>query len=216
MSTVEDIDGEASVDRWAEIEQTTGLKGFRAALGDSDMDPVFALERVNSSLDFMGHGASKWSSQRDKMREMLVRISNGGEDCRVRMLVLDPFDNECSAAAARQTPQDPQHHKRKLITSLLRMEELIEHNNFFVRLYDHPPKFRITIIDGEEVIIGHYRNYLHQVDSGDSAASPLLIFGRGPEWSFANPFRLLFDHEWNKSISVDWDQVRAWDAVNLR
>jgi hypothetical protein len=197
-------------DKWTGIEESTGLLGFRKKLSGSDMEPKDLLDRVEQSLDFMGHGASKWSHEPDKMREMLLRISNLGKACRVRMLVLDPFDAQCQEAAARQTPGDPLHHKRKIIASLLRMEQLCTHDNFELRLYDHPPKLRITIIDHALAIVGHYRNYLIDSDRADSAESPLLAFSGRPSWSFISPFQLLFDHEWDKGIEVSWDDIHQW------
>ncbi len=196
--------------KWDGIEVSTGLLGFRDKLSGSDMEPKALLHRIEQSLDFMGHGASKWSHEPEKMREMLLRISNLGSACRVRMLVLDPFDAKCQEAAALHSPTEPLHDKRKIVKSLLRLEELCSHDNFELRLYGHPPKLRITIIDHALAIIGHYRNYLIDADRADSAESPLLAFSGRPNWSFISPFQLLFDHEWEKGIEVSWEDVHQW------
>jgi hypothetical protein len=192
-----------ALEHWQELE-VTGLKGVRKALSGSEMHPKEALETIETSLDFMGHGASKWSDQTDKMHKMLLRVrDNGGA---VRMLVLDPRCNDCVESSRTRFPDDPAFLPRKITKSLLKLERLAKvHPNLTIRLYTHQPIFRITIIDRREVVVGHYRSY----QSG-SEASPLLLIGARAEWSFFTPFQMLFRFEWDAADDVEWQELHTY------
>jgi hypothetical protein len=192
-----------ALEHWQELE-VTGLKGVRKALSRSEMHPKGALETIETSLDFMGHGASKWSDQTDKMHKMLLRVrDNGGA---VRMLVLDPRCKDCVESSRTRFPDDPAALPRKITMSLLKLERLAKaHSNLTIRLYTHQPIFRITIIDRREVVVGHYRSY----QSG-SEASPLLLIGARAEWSFFTPFQMLFRFEWDAAYDVKWRELHDY------
>jgi hypothetical protein len=65
--------------------------------------------------------------------------------------------------------------------------------------------FRITIIDRQDAIVGHYRKY----QSG-SESSPLLLIGAAPTWSFFTPFQMLFRAEWDAAEAVDWQKLHEF------
>ncbi len=194
---------------WEGITKSTGLREFRDALEGSVFDPRNALGAINHTLDFMGHGASKWSREKPQMRAMLLRLTNNGAGCGVRLLVLDPLGDACRLASRQQSPTDLDHHQRKILRSLLRLESLLEDfpKNLQIKLYDHQPNFRITIIDRTHAVIGHYRSRAVDLGGEDSAASPLLVFDSTAEWSFLTPFQLLFDREWENSVDVLWAEI---------
>ena len=189
-------------EKWRGIEEATGLEGFRTELGGSDMHPREAIEAVQRNLDFMGHGASKWSAQVDQMAAMLLRLSDTPTG-RVRMLVLNPVSDICQSKSRVRYPHDPGKLPRKILTSLQRLEALAKiHDNLHIKLYDHEPIFRLTIIDHDLVIVGHYRNYLR-----GSEATPLLVINARFDWTFYLPFNRLFEAEWEAAADVDWEMV---------
>jgi hypothetical protein len=187
------------------IDVVTGLRGFRDTLNGSEFHPSLALASINHSLDFMGHGASKWTCEERQFAEMLIRLEDAGSHGKVRLLLLNPASDACLDTSAKLFPEDPLHWPRKIVQSLFVARGVMEHhNNLEITIYDHKPVFRLTIIDGRLAIVGHYRNY-HQ----DSDASPLLIFEEGPEWSFSRPFQQLFDTEWKAGRPPDWDAIES-------
>lgn len=187
--------------KWGDLTQCTGLETFREALKDSDLHPHEALETVKRSLDFMGNGASKWSTQTQRMHDMLLRVTDSGGQ--VRMLILDPSSVVCRDASKLQFAGDPNAMQRKIVDSLLRLQSLhAEYEALTIRIYDHAPNFRIAVIDSERAVVGHYRHYRH-----DSADTPLLVFREGPPWTFLGPFQHLFEQEWNRAYDVDWNAV---------
>jgi hypothetical protein len=196
-------------DQWQGITGSTGLSEYRRELKGSDFDPRNVLGTITQSLDFMGHGASKWSRESSKMRGMLLQLMNKGAGCGVRLLVLNPLSDVCRIASRQQAPNDHDHHQRKILRSLLRLESLLEDfpDRIAVKLYEHPPNFRITIIDHTQAIIGHYRSREVDIGGEDSAESPLLVFDSAAEWSFLSPFQLLFDREWDASKDVPWAKI---------
>lgn len=189
---------------WESVQARTGLAGYDADLVDSKFHPSEVLTKVHQGLDFLGHGASKWTTQRDKFADMLLHLDDEGERCGVRMLVLDPASPICRDTSEMLFPDDPQKWPRKILRSLqvLGKLEARYENNLEVKVYKHKPVFRLTIIDGSTAIVGHYRNY-HR----DSNDTPLLVFRKGPEWSFFTPFQALYDAEWNAARPVNWQAV---------
>jgi hypothetical protein len=185
------------------VEDRIGLIGYAYELTDSEFHPSKALLGVHRSLDFLGHGASKWTDERDKFVNMLVHLDDQGEKCGVRVLVLDPKSPMCLQTSAQLFPDDPHKWPRKILHSLQVLGALEDtYDKLKVKVYKHKPVFRLTIIDGATAIIGHYRNYRR-----DSDHSPLLVFSSDADWSFFTPFQLLYDAEWNAALTVDWEAV---------
>jgi hypothetical protein len=190
------VDDGTALEKWTAVTACTGLESFRPALGKSDLRPEEALNTLKKSLDFMGNGASKWSDQAPEMRKMLYRLEGVGEGGKARMLVLNPLGR-----FLRNNPAE----RQKILKSLMVLDRLRQdHSNLAVKVYDHRPTFRITLMDGDRAIVGHYRNYQE-----DSVKSPLLIFFLDESWSFFSPFKLLFDHEWKNGKAPDWDKLRS-------
>jgi hypothetical protein len=185
------------------VEDRIGLVGYAYELTDSEFHPSRALLDVHQSLDFLGHGASKWTDEKDKFVDMLIHLDDQGEKCGVRVLVLNPKSPMCLETSALLFPDDPYKWPRKILHSLQVLGALEDkYGKLEVKVYEHKPVFRLTIIDGATAIIGHYRNYRR-----DSNHSPLLVFSSDADWSFFTPFQLLYDAEWNAALHVDWEAV---------
>jgi hypothetical protein len=198
---------------WEGVHERTGLAGYSYELTDSEFHPSKVLPNIHQGLDFLGHGASKWTTERDRFVDMLVHLDDEGERCGVRLLLLDPSSEPCLENSARLFPEDPQKWPKKILRSLQSLGDLEEdHHNLEVKVYKYKPIFRLTIVNGVTAVIGHYRNY-HR----DSDASPLLVIHKGPGWSFFGPFQQLFEKEWHAAYPVDWEGVaRQADELGVK
>lgn len=192
--------------KWKGIEASTGLVKYVKKLEGSGYYPSECLVRIDAYLDFMGHGASKWTHERNLMDQMLQRtFSNGGQ---VRFLLLDPSSDAClDASRAYHNSRDD--YARKILESLLVLRSLrMRYRHLQVRLYAHRPQFRLTFDDRDSVSVGHYMGYRR-----GSANSPLLHFTKHAEWSCFTAFMTYFEDEWEHAKEVDWasldEQLRA-------
>jgi hypothetical protein len=186
----------SSQSKWEGIEQTTGLERYIKRLEGSGHHPRELLDKIDLKLDFMGHGASKWTANREKLEKMLKRIAfNAG---RARFLVINPL----------QTGLEPERAK-KIALSLRTLWELKRaYANLDVKLYNHIPQLRMTFYDDNLVVVGHYQGLERQ----DSSNTPLLVFLRKCDWSFYKAFLSHFDEEWSRAvelIDIDFAQIEA-------
>jgi len=191
--------------RWEQLEAYTGLADYWHQLEDSDQHPRDKLNEIRASLDFMGHGGSKWTKERDQFSSMLGRIGNNRG--KARMLLLNP---QCKIARKKSEIRFGHPHElpRKVATSLLTIGSLQRtYDNLQVKLYSHMPHFRLTIVDRRMAIVGHYRSY-----DRDSEGTPLLAWENAADWSFFTSFVAYFDHEWDAADDVDWDTIEKLAA----
>lgn len=188
--------------KWKGLQKATGLIEYWEQLDSSEEHPRSKLAEIHGSLDFMGHGASKWTEQSDEMADMLKRVSDAKKN--VRMLLLDPGSDICSQMSKNRC-EDADALPRKIVHSLLRLRKLKQNYPILhVRLYEHKPHLRLTFVEGRTVIVGHYQEYKY-----DSKDSPLMVWERGVKfpWSFYTPFIGYFDEEWNAVEPISWSYV---------
>lgn len=183
--------------RWHRLRRTAGLEGFRATLRESDCMPQELLKLVQLSLDFLGHGGSKWTSEEVLLSEVMERIRINFR-C-ARFLLLHPNYSEC-------TPEK----RDRILRSLLRLRVLVEKTNtdyecVQVRLYNHRPLFRLTLVDQHLAVVGHYRVYTS--DSGDT---PVLLFANGATYGFYSAYQAYFEHEWQHGVPLNEE---AWPTI---
>jgi hypothetical protein len=191
---------EAKLAHWDGIE-ITGLCEFEAELDRSDDHPREQLDTITFSLDFMGHGGSKWTGQEAKMRQMLSEVGNARQ--KARMLLLNPASTVCISAS-----QSREGSNTTLPTQILRSLRVLDrlkgdfpHLEF--RLYEHTPFFRLTFVDERAVIVGHYKQYRE-----NSAKSPLMVWEREQSnWSFYQAFSKYFENEWDSVKPLAPDEL---------
>jgi len=192
--------------RWEQLEAYTGLSDYWHQLDDSDQHPRDKLSEIRASLDFMGHGGSKWTSERDQFSSMLGRIGNNRG--KARMLLLNPA-SEIARKKSTIRSGHPRELPQKIAMSLMSISALQKtYDNLQVRLYSHMPHFRLTIVDRRMAIVGHYRSY-----DRDSGGTPLLAWENAADWSFFTSFVAYFDHEWDAADEVDWETVETLAAA---
>jgi hypothetical protein len=188
------------MNKWDGIEPTTGLERYIKKLDGSGHHPRELLEKIDKQLDFMGHGASKWTANREKLERMLKKIKyNKGN---ARFLVINPL----------QTGLELERAKR-IARSLRTLGELKKkHDNLEVRVYGHIPQLRLTFYpdrDDDVVVVGHYQG----MDREDSSNTPLLVFRRRCEWSFYKAFLSHFDSEWERGKGLAELDASAIDRL---
>ncbi len=178
------------------INNVTGYVTFYTKLEDSEYYPDKCLPRINRYLDFMGNGASKWTWKisPENLKNALDRIEeNGGE---ARFLTLNPLSEKVSN----------EDSKRQIIESLrcLRRNQRQRNNEdtLKIKVYDHSPQFRLTFIDKQVLVIGHY-------GGGDSNNSPLLEFrGDKNSWNFYNAFSDYYQRQWDDyAKEPNWEEI---------
>lgn len=184
-------------ERWS-IWRSTGLRSYTKALSTSKYHPAILMPRIYSGVDFLGHGASKWTDSIKLFDQMLMRIRRQGRDRRARFLLLDP-----------RKADSRQEECNKRLKSLLRMHALSEtHPGVLeIRTYNQNPQFRLVFINSESLVIGHYKAY-----TADSSDSPQIEFDSTVDWSFHTPFREYFDELWANSrilTEEDWREFKT-------
>lgn len=183
------------VQKWV-MRHSSGLRSYSGRLSTSKFHPNTLMPKISSSLDFLGHGGSKWTSNSAAFDNMLVRIRKHGREQRARFLLLDP----------REDASWPEESNKR-IKSVLRLQSFLAKfpTTLELRLYKHDPQFRLVFVNSEYVVVGHYNAY-----KGNSSDSPQLEFDSAKEWSFHSPFKEYFDELWLESSEVgeaDWAQL---------
>ena len=183
------------IQKWV-MRHSTGLRSYSGRLSTSKFHPNTLMPKISSSLDFLGHGGSKWTSNATAFDDMLGRIRKHGRGQRARLLLLDPREDASWPAESN-----------KRIRSILRLRVFLEKfpTTLEVRLYKHDPQFRLVFVNSEYLVVGHYNAY-----TANSSDSPQLEFDSAQEWSFHSPFKEYFDELWIESSAVaeaDWVQL---------
>lgn len=187
----------ANKNKWEDIERITGLERYIKKLDGSGHHPRELLDKIERKLDFMGHGASKWTANRNKLARMLETIAyNEGK---ARFLVINPL----------QTGLEPGGAKRIALSLRTLWELKKDHTNLEVRVYEHIPQLRLTFYDDDLVVVGHYQGR----DRQDSSNTPLLVFKRQCEWSFYKAFLSHFEAEWNRATDLARLDISAIDQL---
>lgn len=169
---------------WRGVEKTTGLQGYVKKLKGSKHHPEALLNSIRLRLDFMGHGASKWTANENELSKMLSRIEFN--DGAARFLIINPLHTGLNKPRAV-----------KVAKSLRTLSELQrKHKNLHVRVYQHIPQIRLTFYDHALLAVGHYQG----LERKDSDETPLLVFVSDCDWSFYKAFLSHFEEEWNRAI----------------
>lgn len=184
------------------MEHIIGLEDFVEFLRDSKYHPKNILSSVMTNFFFLGHGASKWTSEKKLLDSAIERVLvNGGK---VRIMMFDP----------RKAPHDFQ--QKIILKSIFILKKLMKKYNLRnadfmkVKVYTDYPSFRLAFINRKTVLVGHYRTY-----TSNSNESPILIFKSDKEWSFYSAFQTLFDDKWERGIDIDEINTELLELNNL-
>src|ERR1035441_2312060 len=130
-----------------------GLVGADAQIR-SGIDFAKALHLVSNSMDFLGVGAAKLTSE-PAFEEAISRCQRPGKP--VRFLLCRP-DDEALAGIAQSADHDPHSYQRKVRTSLNVIAKLKKSRawNIEVRFYPEFPIFRLMFIDDSLCLASHY------------------------------------------------------------
>jgi hypothetical protein len=174
--------------KWDGIEQITGLDRYIRKLEGSGHHPRELLTTIERKLDFMGHGARKWTANKNKLADMLTTIAYNNDEGKARFLVINPLleTDRLSIKTAAES-----------LWTLWKLQN--EHKNLEVRIYEHIPQLRLTFYDDKFLVVGHYRGK----EQKRSDYTPLLVFLPKCEWSFYKGFLSHFEAEWNKAKPID-------------
>jgi len=143
---------------WSELHQfwRIGLVGADAQIV-TGIGFEQALTLVSSSMDFLGIGAAKMTSERAAFESAIARCQR--PDRPVRFLLCRP-DDERLAEMARSAgaDQDQRSYQRRVRLSLTELAELRNNRawNIEVRFYHDFPIFRLMFIDDAVCLASHY------------------------------------------------------------
>jgi hypothetical protein len=179
-----------------------GLVGADAQIR-SGIDFARALRLVSNSMDFLGVGAAKLTSEA-AFEETISRCQRPGKP--VRFLLCRP-SNEALTGIAQSADHDPQSYQRKVKTSLNMIAKLRNSRawNIEVRFYHEFPIFRLMFIDDSICLASHY-----VLGKGAGAELPQLhivrLRGSRDIDSLYYAFSLYFERL--------WEQAETWDFAS--
>jgi hypothetical protein len=166
-----------------------------------DRDYARALRLCNNSLDFLGIGASKLTSQQLEFEKAIARCHRSNRA--IKFLLSDPDSVELQDAA-RQAGTGLSDYQQKVRTSLRALAVLKKDRarNIEVRFYSRVPHFRLMFVDDYLCLASHY-----VLGEGDGSQLPQLNVMRLESARDVDtlyyPLRKYFDDLWN--VSEAWD-----------
>lgn len=190
--------------KWRDIEKVTGLVKYVPKLEGSGYHPHEMRANVKSSLDFMGNGASKWTTNSEKLENMLKELKY--RKSKARFLITNPL----SIVYGDGQNEVIKEYKKKVAKSIRTFCELQKTypDELEVKVYEHIPQFRLTFYK-DSVAVGHYRG----PEKKDSRDTPLLIFQLECDWSFYKALEFHFDVEWASATGIGDLDKAAIDAL---
>lgn len=174
----------------------------------SGLNYRIALGMCRKSLDFLGVGASKLTSEVDAFRSALVRCHS--EHRAIRFLLCDPQHPDLETFAARAGDRAGTYRQRILssldVIAALRTEKAV---NVEVRFYGEQtmPLFRLMFIDDALCLASHYR-----FGAGDGSDLPQLHVRRAgvrevEAASIYFAFSAYFQELWRHSRPWDFQRI---------
>jgi hypothetical protein len=163
------------------------------------------LDMCTNSLDFLGIGAHKLTSERDAFLAAVKRCNRPARA--VRFLLCNP-DHPQLQQAERQAGAPARAYQERVTQSL----RVLAHArtelamNVEVRFYHEVPLFRLMLIDDALCIASHY-----VLGEGDGSQLPQLyvrrsLLGRRDNGFLYYPLKLYFDQLWSESTSWDYKE----------
>jgi hypothetical protein len=186
-----------------ELRDHVGLVDFYVKLGGSPYHPEQILEKVVTGLDFIGHGASKWTNQEKKLDDALKRIKT--KMGYAKFLIYDLRSGDCSI-----------DEKRKIYRSISVLYRLAKKYNtnyecVQIKIYKETPSFRLAFINGNFAVVGHYNGY-----NDNSIDCPVLVFDAKGEWSYYSGFKYYFTNKWEQATfyANEMDEIEKFAKKN--
>lgn len=175
-----------------------GIAGTVPRLSESPVDPVNCMAEAQRRLYFMGILGRKWvilPAVRSRFISFIQRVEGRGG--RVRFLLIDPQTsafNQLRDYEGDVIKADSLGHWQMLSQEFSCLE---------VRLYKHPPCFRLMFIDDRFLALSRYRiGGRGQFQSKRGWEAPHLILSSDSPWSLYDAFESYFYQVWDNSRSV--------------
>jgi hypothetical protein len=162
-----------------------------------------SLQMCTTSLDFLGIGASKLTSNQAAFQAAIDRCDRPGRS--IRLLLSRP-DNEGLRKVARKAGADPEAYQARVRRSLSTIAQLkAQEKNIRVRLYKDFPAFRLMFINDEVCLASHY-----VLGKGEGSDLPQLHIVKTSASRDVTSLYYAF-HEYFESI---WDESLDWDFAS--
>jgi len=180
-----------------------GIGGARS-VATAELDPKRTLSLVRDSLDFLGTGAGKLTSE-EEFRRAVLRCSAQGST--VRLLLSEP--NASNLQTAAQRANKPIETYQEVVKQSLRVIADLHHNqgvDVQVRFYTGARRFRLMFVDDRECLVS-YNVYASREPALSYPAVRLIRSSEEAVRSFYWAFQQYFNDE--------WEAARTWDYKEM-
>ena len=148
------------------------------------------INYVKNNLAFMGVNGKKWVQEKTSFDDLIKRLLLRRQRNQIRFLLLDP---DCKDAINFNEGRNYSHDtfRDDLNKTITFFENVKEKSGIDIqlRLYDHMPNFRITIMDQTMSVLGTYSTL-----STDGLDAPQLLLKDTSNWSFMHNLIAYFEH----------------------
>jgi hypothetical protein len=185
---------------WHDVSRywRVGVRSADASMGEA-LRPDKILSAVKNSLDFLGTGASKLTSE-SEFREAVMRVTRNGST--VRMLLSQPDSTNLRAAAQRsRKPIDAYERVVKESLRIIADLHTQEAAQIEVRFYTGIRRFRLMFVD-DLVCLFSYNVYA----SESPLSFPALRLVRSAEEEVRS-----FYWAMEQYFVDEWNQARPWN-----
>lgn len=153
------------------------------------------IDKVNNTLSFLGVNGKKWAKETEAFTDLMKRLLLRRQTNQIRFLLLNP---DCKNALNFNEGRNYAHTDfiDDLNNTVEFFRNLKEKSGLDIqlRLYDHMPNFRVSIIDQSIAVLGTYSTM-----SIDGLDAPQMVFKTTSEWSLAHNLTAYFEYLWDES-----------------
>ncbi len=152
--------------------------------------------KSQTKLRFFGITGNKWLKEKDELKKMFARhFSNGG--C-AEFLLLNPNSEACASLQKVKSGIEILNFKADIISNAKDILEYAEKYDYNVKIkfYSNKARFRVTIIDDDEIIVGLYS---YTSLKGNEETPQLILKNQHENWSFYYGFNAYFQNAWDNA-----------------
>ena len=208
VKAIRKFHGKSSLEQYIfDFEEATGFEDYVDELQGSRYHPKEIIPDIRTNFDFLGHGASKWTTEVQLLDRAIERIKrNRGSS---RFMTFDP--RKAVGLEDHKHVSTFIDERIKILKSLVTLKRLeYKHNRnkkeIQIRIYEELPTFRLAFINRDIVLVGHYNGHTR-----NSNESPIIVFNSVKEWSFYSAFQALYEARWEIATSVEenvWEDLQ--------
>ena len=154
--------------------------------------------KSQTKLRFFGITGNKWLKEESELIKMFIRhSSNGGS---AEFLLLDPNSEACTyIQRAKSGIEGNLNLREDIIRNSRKLLEFSKSYQVTVKYYSNKARFRVAIIDDDEIIVGLYSYTSLQ---GKEETPQLILKNQHENWSFYYGFNAYFQNAWENATEA--------------